>query len=46
MLVNMLEAKNRLSSLVAAAEQGEEIELRGKGSESFANAFICDSVCK
>ncbi len=31
MLVNMLEAKNRLSSLVAAAEQGEEIVLARNG---------------
>ena len=31
MLVNMLEAKNRLSNLVAAAEQGEEIVLARNG---------------
>ncbi len=31
MLVNMLEAKSRLSSLVAAAEQGEDVVLARNG---------------
>jgi prevent-host-death family protein len=31
MQVNMLEAKNRLSSLIAAAEQGEEVLIARNG---------------